>query len=69
MGSGFGNILKNPAPAPAITRELRTNEALLDLSGSTGVPEMVFRLQDGTPIAISGAPPAAIVGRIIDQLR
>ncbi len=69
MGSGFGNILKNPAPAPAIAQELRTNEALLDLSGSTGVPEMVFRLQDGTPIAISGAPPTAMVGRIIDHLR
>ncbi len=69
QAAGFGQIKEEPMPKPAIIKDLRANEALLQRAGQEAVPAMVFRVQGGTPIVIQGAPPRRILQRIIEQLQ
>ena len=67
--AGFGRIPEEPLPKPAILKDLRANEALLQRTGQESVPAMVFRLRDGTPIVVQGAPPPRVLKTIVDQLQ
>ena len=52
-----GGGIEEDIPTPAVEKKLKANEALLARTGFGGVPVMLFRGKDDTPLLIQGMPP------------
>ena len=67
--NGFGQITEDPLPRRETVRNIRANEKLLLRSGRRLVPTMVFRLADGTPVLMRGAPEEMVLQQIMEQIK
>jgi thiol:disulfide interchange protein DsbG len=52
-----GGAIEEDLATPEVEKQLKANAALLARTGFDGVPAMLFRVNDDTPILIQGSPP------------
>jgi thiol:disulfide interchange protein DsbG len=64
----FGGIEEEPVPREDTLRKLDTNLALLKRSGFDAVPSLLFRTKDGKTDIVRGAPPAAFLEKLLQEL-
>lgn len=64
----FGGIAEEPLPQDKTLQSLDRNLKLLQRSGNQGVPALLFRTLDGTANLIVGAPPAALLQKLVKEL-
>ena len=64
----FGGVEEEPAPREDTLRKLEANHALLLRSGFDAVPLLVFRTKDGKADLVRGAPPEALLEKLLKNL-
>lgn len=68
MSSHSGGIAEDIPSAKTVAR-LHANAALLQRTGMSVVPTMVFRAKNGEAILVQGAPPPKDLKKILDTVR
>lgn len=68
MNTHSGGIAED-IPSPKTLARLRVNAALLQRTGMSVVPTMVFRAKNGKAILVQGAPPPKDLKKILDTVR
>ena len=64
----FGGVEEEPVPREDTLRKLAANLNLLKRSGFEAVPALVFRGKNGKADLVRGAPPAAVLEKIVKNL-
>lgn len=64
----FGGIDEEPAPRDETLKKLNANLVLLNRTGSSAVPTLLFRTKNGKADIIRGAPPAAFFEKLVKEL-
>lgn len=67
--TGFGGISEEPLPTATTAKQLDVNTNLLKQVANMAVPTMVFRDKNNKAILVQGAPPAAVLEKIIKELK